>query len=105
MAVCRLRQAVANIEARRKGERQYRNIIAEWQTRTIAQFIAATVPVEKGKRNTLAEEAEKIRLRLEDEKGTSESDAPPEVFVEEGSQVAKNAAGSYERLMAGFGGA
>jgi hypothetical protein len=102
MPVCRFRQIVANIESRQKTRRLYDNTITEWQVRTLAQVIAATVPVEKGKKNSLADAAAKIRLRLEDDGGKAENDAPPEVFIEQGSQVAENAPGSYERLLAGF---
>ncbi len=104
MPICTLRQKIAVIEDRRKQERLYTKTIAEWQTRTLAQFIAATVPMEKGKPNKLAEAAEKIRLRLEDDDGQADDDTPLEVFIEEGSKVAENSAGSYERLMGGFGG-
>jgi len=101
LPVCRLRQIIANVESRRKSLRLYNNTITEWQTRTLAQFIAATVP-EGGK--ALQKEAAKIRLRVEDEKGSADDDTPMEKYIEEGSQVADNAVGSYERLMQGFGG-
>lgn len=104
LAICRLRQIVAVVEERKKYERLHLQTIAEWQTRTTVQFIAATVPVEKGKKNPLADAADKVRLRLEDEKGESPSDVPIEEFIEKGSQVAENAPGSFERLMGGFGG-
>ena len=103
LPVCRLRQITANIEFRRKNERLHRNTITEWQTRTLASFIAATVDTQ-GKRNPLAEEADKIRLRVEDKKGKADSDVPMEVFLEQGSQVAENPAGSFERLARGFQG-
>lgn len=106
MPVCTLRQKIANIEQRLKAERLSRNTITEWQTRTLAQFIAATVPVEKGKRNPLADEAAKISLRVEDKQGKADDDRSIEEVIEKGSQTAsnKNLPGSYERLMAGFGG-
>lgn len=104
MPVCTLRQKIANIEDRLKYDRLHTQTIAEWQTRTIAQFIAASVPLEKGQKNPLIPAADKIRLRMEDESGESPSDVPPEVFIEKGSQVAENAPGSFERLMGGFGG-
>lgn len=104
MAICRLRQVVANIEARLKASRLREQTIAEWQTKTLAQFIAATVATDKGKKNPLAEEAAKIRLRLEGDDGKADSDVPMEKYIEEGSQVAENVEGSYERLMQGFGG-
>ncbi len=104
MAICTLRQKIANIENRLKATRLHNKTIAEWQTRTLAQFIAATVPTERGKRNTLAEAAEKIRLRMEDDDGVADDDRPIEQVIEQGSQVAQNSHGSYERLMGGFGG-
>jgi hypothetical protein len=105
-AVCRLRQMVANIEARRKAARQHQQTIAEWQTRTLATFIAATVPQEKkGAKNPLLEEAQKVRLQMEGEESEDDKakDVPPEVFIEQGSQVAQNRNGSYERLRRAFG--
>lgn len=93
---------MANIEARLKANRLHHGSIVEWQTRTLVQFISATVPVEKGKKNPLAAEADKVRLRLEDDEGQADNDAPPEVFVEQGSQIAENAPGSFEKLMGGF---
>lgn len=105
--VCLLRQQVATIESRRKSERLLQQTIAEWQTRTLAQFIALTVPMEKkGQKNPLLEEANKIRLRLdgEDEEEESKKDVPMEVFIEEGSQVAQNKNGSFEALTRAFGG-
>lgn len=103
LPVCRLRQIVANIDDRKKSERLYASTIAEWQTRTLAQFIAATVPLEKGQKNPLADEAAKIRLRLENDKGKADNDVPIEEIIEKGSQVAQNQPGSFERLMGGFG--
>lgn len=104
MPICTLRQKIAVIEDRRKQERLYTKTIAEWQTRTLAQFIAATVPTDKGKTNKLAQAAEKIRLRLEDDEGAADDDTPMDVFIEEGSKVAENPTGSFERLTSGFGG-
>lgn len=102
LPVCRLRQIVAVIGERQKHERLYNQTISEWQTRTTVQFIAATVPVDKGKKNPLADAADKVRLRMEDEKGQSPSDVPMEEFIEKGSPVAENQAGSFEALMGGF---
>ena len=98
-----MRQITANIEERLRDTRLREASLIEWQTKVLAKFIAATVPTE-GKKNPLADAADKIRLRMETEDGISESDAPPEVFVERGSQVAENKAGSYESLLSGFGG-
>lgn len=103
-AVCRLRQIVANIESRQKGERQYQQTITEWQTKTLAAFIAASVPMEKkGQKNPLLDEAMRISLTFEGDEALVK-DVPPEVYVEQGSQVAQNKNGSYERLKAVFGG-
>lgn len=103
LPVCRLRQIVAVIQERQKFERLHLQTIAEWQTRTTVQFIAATVPIDKGKRNPLADAADKVRLRLEeDDKPESPSDVPIEEFIEHGSPFAQNAPGSFERLMKGF---
>jgi hypothetical protein len=105
--ICRLRQIAATVEARLKSERLYHQTITEWQTRTLAQFIAATVQMEKkGQKNPLMAEASKIRLRLEgdDDESLSGDDVPPEVYIEQGSQVAQNDNGSYERLRSAFAG-
>lgn len=98
LPVCRLRQILANIENRQKALRLHNTTIAEWQTKTLAQFIAASV----GSKD-LQKDAAKLRLRMEDDEGNSD-DTPMEKFIEEGSQVAKNAPGSYEYLRRGFGG-
>lgn len=101
----RLRQITAVIEQRQKAQRLHRGALIEWQTKTLASFIAATVPVEKGKGgNPLAKAAEKVRLRLEDDEGVADNDVPMEVWLEEGSQTAENSEGSFEQLMRGFGG-
>lgn len=105
MPICLLRQKIANIELRLKEQRLYRQTIAEWQTRTLAQFIAATIPMtKKGQKNPLADEAAKVSLNMEDDKGKSDKDVPMETYIEKGSQVAQNVPGSFERLVAGFGG-
>lgn len=101
---------MAVVEERKRQERRYSEQIAEWQTRTLAQFIAATVPGDgKSKKNPLAEEAAKIRLdwgsgSKSESGGSSEDDLAD--IIENGSKVAmeRNQRGSYERLMRGFRG-
>lgn len=95
------------IEDRKSQQRKYNETIAEWQTRTLAQFIAATVPQQKkGQKNPLAEEAAKIRLEFKGDKSSRKSSSDDERsledIIENGSKVAENAPGSYERLMRGF---
>ncbi len=106
LPIARLRQIVANIEDRVSAERKLQATFFEWQTKTLASFIAATVPTEKGKPNGLLKEAEKISLNLDGEAETLEKQVinDPSVFVEQGSQSVSNRVGSYERLMGGFGG-
>lgn len=99
--LCRALQIMEVIERRKKDERLHNQTITEWQTRSLAVFIAASSMSPSKK---LIAEAQKLSLDLEDSKGKSDKHTPPEVFVEQGSQVALNAPGSYERLVAGFGG-
>ena len=101
--ICTIRQTIANISARQKATRTYDRKIAEWQTRTISQFVAATVPADSGGKQ-LAVQASKIHLRMEDGKGVADDDRSIEQVIEEGSVQAENRNGSYERLMSGFGG-
>lgn len=96
---------------RKRDEFRQRAVVVEWQTRTLAAFIAATVPVEKGKKNPLASEAAKIRIPMlgddseADTEDEVEADTSPENFdfIESGSKVAesRNSAGSFERLRSG----
>lgn len=72
---------------RQNQEAEYKNLLLVWQTRTLASFIAATVPVEQGKRNPLLEAAAEISLGPTAEKEPQEPTNKP---------------GSYERLTAGF---
>jgi hypothetical protein len=74
----------------------------------LAGFIANTVPTSKGKKNPLVAEVSKIKLVSDEDRAEFSSgplpEADPEVFVEEGSQVAadRNKVGSFERLHRGF---
>lgn len=61
----------------------------EWQTKTLASFVAATVPTEKGKKNELLKEASKISLKMQGEAETVRD---------------KNELPSHEMLMRRFGG-
>lgn len=102
--ICRARQIAANIEARRKDEFRQQALLVEWSTRSIVQYVAATVPTAKGKSNELLKSASKLRLLLKGEDDSSPESSPelaPEEFVEDGSQVAteRNRAGSFETLM------
>ena len=79
----------------------------EWQTRVLANFIANTAQSEEGVKS-LVKAAGKISIRSTgadtdeaEEQGRSGKDDPA-VFVEEGSQVARNKPGSTERLLQGF---
>jgi hypothetical protein len=105
---------IRTIEFRRREEFKNRALLMEWQTRTLASFIAGTVPVEKGKKNPLAAAVSEIRIPLlgedseADNNEEAEADVSPENqfdFIESGSKVAeaRNARGSFERLRAGTG--
>lgn len=64
-----------------------------WQTRVLAVYIAATVPVEKaGDVNPLLESAKKIGVKDDDENETVADRSPKE-----------NSNGSFERFMTSFG--
>lgn len=95
-----MRQTIANINERQRHQRLFETKIAEWQARTVSQFIAATVPGKDGAK--LAAHAEKIKLRMENEKGVADDDRSIEQVIDEGSVVAENRRGSYEALVAGF---
>lgn len=113
LPVCRMRQIVKSIEQRTKLQKARDDMVVEWQTKTLANFIANTVKVPKGKQNPLVKAVESIRLvdmkELEDGTipYTPEQIDPaddPAVYVEQGSQVAeqRNSPGSFERLLNGF---
>lgn len=68
-----------------------------WQTRTVCQFIAATIRTDKGKQNPAMEAAGKIVL---DDLEKQELEAMQS--RSEPAKPAENAIGSYEKLMAGF---
>ena len=63
LPVCRLRQITGAIVERRLEEVRARASFIEWQTRTLAGYIAATIPT-GGKKNPLLDSAGKIRLRV-----------------------------------------
>lgn len=112
--VCRLRQITRVIDKRLKANRKHQHTLVEWQTKTTVQFIAATVPVEQGKKNPLAKSADEVRLSFEGEDATPVSmggsggkdERSIEEIMEQGSLVAadRNKVGSFERLTRGFGG-
>jgi hypothetical protein len=108
ITVRRLRQILETIKERHRVRKLERDMVTEWQTKTLAGFIANTIPVPKGKSNKLAKEVDNIRLvNQEDLKraaGPQGQEADPEVFVEEGSQVAeeRNSRGSWEAIHQGF---
>lgn len=70
-------------------------ILVEWSTKTLAQFIAATVPTAKGKTNKLLKSAQGIALvsRTQDDTETEEPR----------STSHEPAPGSFERFMGTFG--
>lgn len=106
LPLCRMRQIVEAIKLRLKDSDLRERKLLEWQTKTLAGIIAATVQVPKGKQNPLFAEVEKITLTTKEE-NPAEAHTPPEtdpsVFVEQGSTVAadRNRVGSFERLTRG----
>lgn len=96
--VCRLRQIVSAVELRIKQRELKRDLVTEWQTKTLASFIAGTVKVPKGKNNPLAKAVDKIRL-------VDDRDMPEEPEVDrEGPRDnrASNPVGTFEQLSRGF---
>jgi hypothetical protein len=81
----RLRQILDTIAERRARDARYRRSLLTWQTQTLVSFIAATVPVEKGRTNPLLEVAREVTLDPE----------PPQPETD-------NRPGSFERLTSGF---
>lgn len=71
LTLARLRQITTAIQQRRYLEHRQERLIASWQTRTLAQFVALTIPVE-GKNNPLLDAAATLDidgdLTLEDTK-------------------------------------
>lgn len=105
--MCRLRQIVEDITKRRKRQTVADRLVVEWQTRQIAWFIGSSVVGVKN--NKLPGLAQKIKLVPQDDRDdvkvreTDPSD-DPDVYVEQGSQVAadRNRAGSMESLLRGL---
>jgi hypothetical protein len=103
-----MRQIVKDIESRQKAQRLRRELVVEWQTKTLASFIANTVQV-KGS-NPLLKAVDKVRLVDKKElEGMTQQSGPkpeddPEIYVEQGSQIAesRNKPGSFEALLQGF---
>lgn len=79
--------------------------LLEWQTKVLAVYVSATA-MDGGKK--LIDSAMKISLRGgADETASTVQDAranDPSIYVEQGSQVAENRTGSFEKLLGGFGG-
>lgn len=77
----------------------------EWQTKVLASFIAQTVQSEKGARELL-KEVERLSLfkQPEGEKSTRPADSSAGSNGAAPVSGASARPGSYERLMAGFGG-
>jgi inosine-uridine nucleoside N-ribohydrolase len=104
-----LRQIVAAITLRLKNSDLRERLYIEWQTKKICQFVAATVPVSKGRTNTLLESANEISFRFEEDNleqpvSAPDPDAPFDPEDHEAAlarAAAKNKPGTLERLMAG----
>jgi hypothetical protein len=104
--VCRLRQIVANIEDRLKAHRLRQEQIEEWHVRSLAQVIVSSSMADPKSKKALMGEVSKLSLQMtsaDSDKPTSPADVPPEVFIEQGSQVADNPNGSIERHRQAFG--
>lgn len=92
--ICRIRQIVKAIETRLKARELKRDLVAEWQTKTLAGFIAGTVKVPKGKTNPLAKAVDKIKLVRDEDMPDEEENRAPQA----------NPAGTFEQLSHGFKG-
>lgn len=68
LTLARIRQVVAAISLRTYRQRLYKESLLEWQTKALAQMIAATVPVEKKGQKTspLMDAANSLTLRRTD---------------------------------------
>ncbi len=90
-----MRQLVAVILQDKYIENKRQKRFLSWQTRTVCQYIACTVRIEKGKQNPLLEAASKIFLdKLESQElELAQKQAPAK----------ENTVGSYERLMGNLG--
>lgn len=105
MPLRRLRQCVAAINERMKLIDERRRRMVEWQTRSLASFIAATIPAgKKGEKNPLLEAAHNLSM-------TGNPDIPTETvdeFDPANHEAAvrraagRNPRGSFERLMKGM---
>lgn len=91
----RLRQIVAGIDERLYYDQKQKRRLISWQARQLAQFIAATIPVEG--ENTALAVAAKLVL---DEDELLELEAAER----EPTNAIENDDGSYEKLMRGFRG-
>lgn len=94
MTLARIRQVVATISLRAYRERTYKESLLEWQTKALAQMIAATVPIEKKGQTSspLMDVANSLSLRRTDSSGSD---------VQRAGRVPR--AGSYEAFTRGMG--
>jgi hypothetical protein len=76
----------------------------KWQTKTLAVFIAATVPVEKaGDVNPLLDAAKSIGDPVEENSSTATAKKNTEPFDPEAPPEVDNGDASFERFMTSFG--
>lgn len=68
--------------------------LISWQTRTLAQFISATIEVPKGKENPAMQAANQVSL---------DSMEAAELAKPRAEPPKENKIGSFERLTGGFG--
>lgn len=78
-------------------QQQAKKDLVSWSTQKICQFVAATLQLEKGKKNTLLDQANKITL---DPPRQSEAAQDDFSFIETGADV-MNKQGSFEQFLAG----
>lgn len=109
LPICSLRQMAETIKVRVKANRQHAESLIEWQTRVLAQFMAGAAPSPEQSK-ALSKAADKISIKGGEADTVGERVKPgeasdPDVYVEQGSQVAadRNGVGSYERLSGRFG--
>lgn len=105
LSIARVLQITEAIGSRRKQEFLAAARISEWQTRTLAQFVAAAAG--KGAEG-LQKQAAKVSMDLDGDssKVDTADGAPraddPAVYVEQGSQTAQNPESSLAGLTRGF---
>lgn len=99
----RFRQITSAIRRRRYQEERERKLLASWQTRTLATWIAAGFMTEEGKENPALAEAQKIAIDKIEETLIKEQNE----FSDRGEMIEEGddgiSVGSFEKFMGSMG--